>query len=406
MHHNSRVNRNKTISNHINKNKMLKTKISVIRKARLIIPFFAFIVFWRIMDAQDCDGFINPSLDNLIGSCPTEYNAEGEPFPFVGWQQVTRATSDAFCSCALLNSKPEVGGHCSNGMRNFLGGSGYLGPFPPSSEFYPEWIEYVGQCLTTPWRAGETYRVEFDFAQTRGSGRHTINIIGYRGTSCPSVPVNIRSELCRHHGWQVLASIVETSSNGSIVRLSAEFTLSHDISYVAFGECKIGNYQINGDGTHSYFTYDNFCVSSKPVVQCFEASVVLSNLHEDGCPVDVLSELIMYNGEGIIPAGTPLTFYDGDPRVAGAIKLTTYVTTSDIAANATEKLKDVSIGTCIVNSDFLYVVLGDDGSNTIPLDLSNPLANPTYDDCDYTDNISVLKLKKPCAYFESVKKKK
>ncbi len=382
---------------------MLNTKFNIIKKAKFALVLLAFIAFLGTINSQNCNGFVNPNLDDLVGDCPTDYSTGGS-LPFVGWQQVTRGTADGFCDCDLLNSEPGLGGHCSNGMQNFLGTSGYIGPFPEDYEFYPEWAEYVGQCLTTPWRAGQTYKVEFDIAQTHGTNSHTINIIGYKGTVCPTVPVNMHIELCDYPGWEVLASIVETSSNGSIVRLSAEFTLQHDIAYVAFGECTIGNYHVQGGGDHAYFIYDNFCVSSRAVDECFEASVILSNLHEGGCPTDALSDLVIYNGDGVIPTGTSLTFYDGDPRVAGATKLDTYVTTADIAANATERLKNVSLGACAFGSDFIYVVLGDDGSNTIPLDLSQELANPKYPDCDYTDNVSVLKLKKPCSSIEYIGK--
>ncbi len=373
---------------------MLKTKFSIVKKAKFVLVLLAFIAFLGTASSQDCDGFVNPNLDNLVGGCPTGISNVAA---FVGWQQVTNATSDGFCSCSDGVFYMDDFGTCPNSLSHFLGGFG-ANPYP--------WIEYVGQCLTTPWVAGNKYKVSFDFVQTRGSGSHTINILGYRGTTCPSVPVNTGGDhLCGRPGWEVLASIVETSSGpNDVVTLSAEFTLTHDIAYVAFGECKTGNWANSDYKFWPYFVYDNFCVASKP--SCAGASVILSNLDDEGCPNDVLSELIIYNGNAVMPAGTSLTFYDGDPSVAGATKLSTYVTTTDIAANATEKLKDVSIGTCAFNSDFIYVVLGDDGSNTIPLDLSNPLANPTYDDCDYTDNISVLKLKKPCAYFESVKKKK
>ncbi len=139
-----------------------------------------------------------------------------------------------------------------------------------------------------------------------------------------------------------------------------------------------------------------------PCPPCSDATVIISNIEEDECPSDIVSDILIYNGEFPIPVGTGITFYDGDPRVAGATKLGTYTTTVEIAANATERLLDVPVGACVLTGDFLYVVLGDDGSNAMPLDLSKELANPTYEECDYTDNISVLKLKKPCSHFEKV----
>ncbi len=375
---------------------MLKTKISVIRKARLIITFFVFVVFAGAINAQDCGGFRNPNLDQMVGPCPDE-NGGGQVWIFSGWQQVTDGTSDGHCDCTIFNKWYWEVGICPP-MRNFLGACGAV-------RSDGEWCEYVGQCLTTTWHSGSRYTVSFDFAHTRGTGAHTISVIGYKGTNCPSVPIGTTEELCGRPGWEILGEVVETSSNANVVRLNVEFTLQHDISYIAIGECKRGDWQV-GRRTGNYFTFDNFCVASIPLPPlCFEASLVLSSLNDEGCPSDILSELIIYNGDGVIPAGTSLTFYDGDPRIAGATKLSTYTTTSDIAANATEKLRNISIGSCTVDDDFVYVVLGDDGSNSIPLNLNNNLANSTYDDCDYTDNISVLKLKKPCYYFDSVDKK-
>ncbi len=376
---------------------MLNTKFNIIKKAKLVLVLFAFLAFWGTISAQDCGGIRNPNLDRRVGECPWYAGGIGRG-TFPPWGEVI-GSPDAYCRHTDYHHGEDIS----------------LSGTPPFTNYariaYSEGsnIEAFGQRLTKNWVAGGTYRVSFDITESvpywnpsRVCDGAKILVVGFRGPGYPSVPINEvypPIPLYEYPGWEILGIGIEnTNGNNDVKRMDIEFTISHEISYIAISmeaEC---------DYTGGY-CFDNFCVTRESLKPpCFESEVILSGLDDGGCPVDILSDLIIKNGDGVIPSGTHLTFYDGDPREAGATKLGTYTTTADIAANATEKLGDIPIGACIVNNDFLYVVLGDDGSNTVPLDLSNPLANPTYDDCDYTDNISLIKLKKPCYPFESIDK--
>ena len=117
----------------------------------------------------------------------------------------------------------------------------------------------------------------------------------------------------------------------------------------------------------------------------------------------------MFNGDDApMPAGTPMTFYDGDPTQPGAIKLGTFEVPAGmpIQDGATQNYRDIDIGACNLQNEFqrLFVVLADNGNNTLPLNLSTQTSNG-YDDCTMEDNMSSIKLKTVCAEYESMVKK-
>ena len=126
-----------------------------------------------------------------------------------------------------------------------------------------------------------------------------------------------------------------------------------------------------------------------------------------------MSKLIdfkIFNGDDApMPVGTPVTFYDGDPTQSGAIKLGTYAlapaNNMPIQDGATENFRGIDIGVCSLQSEFqrLYAVLADDGSHSLPLNLSTQQPDG-FDDCTMEDNMSSIKKKRICAEYQSMVK--
>ncbi len=129
---------------------------------------------------------------------------------------------------------------------------------------------------------------------------------------------------------------------------------------------------------------------------CTEGKIVLLKTNVQGCPDHILVDLKVFNeGMSPIPAGTPVAFYDGDPTQAGSSFLGVFNIT-DVNAGAVKRFNSVDIGTCSTNGELIFAVLGANGSEMLPLDLNTDLPNASYTDCDYSNNISSIKLNIKC----------
>jgi len=143
----------------------------------------AFLGNLQIGSAQDCGGFVNPNFD-VVSTCPSYYS---DVASFTGWDQVTVwGTADGTCDCATWWDSEGNGelGTCPPWASGFVGAASY-------SYYYnipAGYTEYVGNCLTTPWQSGQTYTVTFDIYQTLGGGSVPISVLGYQGTTCPTIP--------------------------------------------------------------------------------------------------------------------------------------------------------------------------------------------------------------------------
>ncbi len=97
------------------------------------------------------------------------------------------------------------------------------------------------------------------------------------------------------------------------------------------------------------------------------------------------------NGSAATPAGTPIRFYIGDPRKAGAVRLST---TRELAANLPvgNTIKDtVTLDLSSFTAPYsIYVVSNDDGSATIPFTL--PIIAANAKECEYNNNIDSIVL--------------
>ncbi|MBO9730116.1 MAG: gliding motility-associated C-terminal domain-containing protein [Chitinophaga sp.] len=89
-------------------------------------------------------------------------------------------------------------------------------------------------------------------------------------------------------------------------------------------------------------------------------------------------------GYQTIPKNTPVTFYDGDPRVAGTQKLTTWPLSEDIPGKCSTGWLSAVVDAGRAGIDTLGVVLNDDGSALPPT-----FTNTTVVETNYANNISV-----------------
>jgi len=159
-----------------------------------------------------------------------------------------------------------------------------------------------------------------------------------------------------------------------------------------------------GHGNGS-FILPRYCTTPSTLGSCLctDRQLVISKTKIADCPTNILASVKVFNpGSDVLPSGTPITFYDGDPTLAGATPIITYTNTPAIPANGIQNIADIDIGVCDLNTVHLFAVLGDDGSNPIPLDLSTPLSGTAYTECDYTNNISGFKLKERCSQFGEI----
>ncbi|MBX2845120.1 MAG: T9SS type A sorting domain-containing protein, partial [Saprospiraceae bacterium] len=132
----------------------------------------------------------------------------------------------------------------------------------------------------------------------------------------------------------------------------------------------------------TYATYDG-----NPLFAAPDAEVSISTVTGADCALtdDYTIEFVVTNKAAaslLLPAGTPVSFYDGNPFNPGATYLGTEVTTINLPAGNSETLTTtVNSATSLFN---LYAVANDNGTGTLPL--MQPTTN--IGECDYTDNLS------------------
>jgi len=283
------------------------TAIKSMKKFSFLIftLLLAFLGNVQIGNAQDCNGFVNPDF-SAVTACPTFYD---DVASFIGWD--TWWDSFGF---------GELGTCPTFATAGFVGAAGYsIYSCIPGS---PPFAEYVGQCLTTPWVSGQTYTISFDIYQTLGGGSIPISVLGYSGTTCPSVPfftgpTRGDGDLCLSPGWVTLATQNENSSTSDTgwTNMTYTFTVPTDIAYMAVGTCSFPGATV-GCAFTEYFAYDNFCVSALPDGPACDPTDPTADCDGDGNP----------NGTDPAPAA-PTTADDSGTVPVGS------TTTIDILSN-------------------------------------------------------------------------
>ena len=132
---------------------------------------------------------------------------------------------------------------------------------------------------------------------------------------------------------------------------------------------------------------ENGCVEFVAPDIVFNGIISVSNAKCPHSEITVAFE-IGNSGEIDISGNLPISFYDGDPRIAGAVHLGTQ----------TERLVNFEIGSLLeITKTFtgpggnfdLYVVINDNGS-TPPL--TNPLPTATIPECDTENNLDSARI--------------
>lgn len=95
-------------------------------------------------------------------------------------------------------------------------------------------------------------------------------------------------------------------------------------------------------------------------------------------------------GNGILPEGTEITFYEGDPTSSPATVISTHTLPQELETDSC-LIFTLELVAPVVSS--VYVVLNDNGSTPTPFELeSEELPNTGVSECDLTDNIGFFEL--------------
>ncbi|MBR9923107.1 MAG: T9SS type A sorting domain-containing protein, partial [Bacteroidetes bacterium] len=124
----------------------------------------------------------------------------------------------------------------------------------------------------------------------------------------------------------------------------------------------------------------NPCVDSCDLVP--EANVISSTAACSGVQIEVTLE-VCNDGNFPLPAGTPVTIYNGDPTATNANIVASLLSPEGIGYNECKDLTFL-LNSLVVNTPY-WIVINDDGTTPTPFDLNDFDAAEA--ECDYTNNI-------------------
>lgn len=165
------------------------------------------------------------------------------------WIQASEATTDYLHQCGWFGWEdlpvpmPLPDGNACIGFRN-----GRFGDNPN-----PNWKEYTGACLTSPLKAGTSYKFQFWLGFTQYQNSPPINVVFYGSPDCKYLPFGEGNE--RHgcplngEGWVPLDVIYALGANNWL-RKEFNVTPDQDIYAIAIGpDCT----ELNLDQNPYYF---------------------------------------------------------------------------------------------------------------------------------------------------------
>jgi len=109
-----------------------------------------------------------------------------------------------------------------------------------------------------------------------------------------------------------------------------------------------------------------------------------------GCPSDTTIDVaarVCNTGTSDLPVGTPIAFYHGDPRTISSSLAEVQFTT---AAIAVDSCQDLVFTLPHSNSATIYPVVNDDGTGSLPYDLTVDFPITSQSECDYLDNLDSI----------------
>ena len=150
------------------------------------------------------------------------------------WIQASEATTDYIHKCGWFGWEdlpvpvPLPDGEACIGFRN-----GRFGMNPN-----PNWKEYTGACLTSPLKAGVTYKFQFWLGFTNYQNSPPLNVVFYGSTDCKNLPFGEGNEEhgcpLNGEGWIALDMIFAGGAN-NWTRQEFNVTPDEDIFAIAIG---------------------------------------------------------------------------------------------------------------------------------------------------------------------------
>jgi hypothetical protein len=113
----------------------------------------------------------------------------------------------------------------------------------------------------------------------------------------------------------------------------------------------------------------------------------INSLHYNGA-TNTLNFVIGVSGNANLPAGTPITIYNGNPQVTAATIVTTVNTPSQIATGSTLAFSSTITGLTANNNYF--AVVNDNGSKPRPFNLATQFPSTGTSECNYVNNIKAI----------------
>ncbi len=172
------------------------------------------------------------------------------------WIQASAATTDYLHSCGWMGWQdlpvplPLPDGEACIGFRN-----GRFGRNPN-----PNWKEYTGACLTSPLKAGTTYKFQFHIGFTNPRNSPPLNVVFFGSTDCKHLPFGSGDERfgcpTNGEGWIKLSSTHASGSNSWHIK-NFTVTPKKDIFAIAIGpDCPFAFDTIN-----PYYFLDNLILA-------------------------------------------------------------------------------------------------------------------------------------------------
>lgn len=184
------------------------------------------------------------------------------------WIQASEATTDYLHTCGWMGwdhlppPLPFPDGIACVGFRN--------GRF--NNIMQPGWKEYTGACLTSPLRAGTTYRFEFYIGFTNAQNSPPFSVTFFGSTDCKNLPFGLGNANygCPTNGvgWRNLGSTPVSGAN-QWKKVSLTVTPTEDIYAIAIGPDCV---DVSASGDIYYF-FDNLVLADQRAFE-FEINAV------------------------------------------------------------------------------------------------------------------------------------
>lgn len=187
----------------------------------------------------------NPSFESRTG-CPTSFSQLNKANK---WHQATGATSDFIVE----------GGGCAH-WTAFTGPSAPDGDAMVGAIGMPNWVEYVGACLTSPLEAGKTYTMTMSAAAALVSNAYGGNTNGNTELLCiPHCSFPLGGTGYMGNTYPVLAraspggGLQYGGRNSQWKALTFEFTPTQNCPAVMFGPAQDSSIQPGKQGSYTVF---------------------------------------------------------------------------------------------------------------------------------------------------------